>query len=201
MDSKEHIQNIAVKLFSEKGFDGTSVRQIAQEAGVNVAMISYYFKSKEGLLEEVLDGLISYHLSFFEKLEKKDELPFEKLLKIINFNIDFIIDNYQLNKVLVLETKLSKRKKIEEKAKNFLLYLYNYLKTLILKHNKEMSVYKAELLPLMIHNTIVELALSPSTINVFSKGRISNLSSFESRNEVKEKLKEFMTETLTKMIN
>jgi AcrR family transcriptional regulator len=33
----------AERLFSIKGFEGTSVRDIAQEAGINVAMISYYF--------------------------------------------------------------------------------------------------------------------------------------------------------------
>ncbi len=41
-------------LFSQKGFDGTSVRDIAEAAGINTAMISYYFGSKEKLMEEIL---------------------------------------------------------------------------------------------------------------------------------------------------
>ena len=41
----------AEQLCAHKGVDGTSVRDIADEAGVNVAMISYYFGSKEKLLE------------------------------------------------------------------------------------------------------------------------------------------------------
>lgn len=41
----------AEKLFAQNGFDGTSVRDIALAAGVNVAMISYYFGSKEKLME------------------------------------------------------------------------------------------------------------------------------------------------------
>lgn len=44
----------AETLFAQHGYEGTSVRDIAREAGVNVAMISYYFKSKEGLLEAVM---------------------------------------------------------------------------------------------------------------------------------------------------
>ncbi len=47
--------NAAEKLFAVNGFDGTSVRDIAQEAGVNVAMISYYFGSKEKLMEAVFE--------------------------------------------------------------------------------------------------------------------------------------------------
>ena len=47
------IMESAEKLFAEKGFAGTSVRDIADEAGVNLAMISYYFGSKEKLLEAI----------------------------------------------------------------------------------------------------------------------------------------------------
>ena len=41
---REQILDVSERLFSEKGFEGTSVRLIASEAGVNVAMISYYFR-------------------------------------------------------------------------------------------------------------------------------------------------------------
>lgn len=39
----------ALKLFGDKGFDATSTREIAAEAGVNIAMIAYHFGGKEGL--------------------------------------------------------------------------------------------------------------------------------------------------------
>ncbi len=41
------ILEVAEKLFAANGFDGTSIRDIASEAEVNIAMISYYFGSKE----------------------------------------------------------------------------------------------------------------------------------------------------------
>lgn len=44
----------AEKLIALKGFTATSIREIAKEAGVNIAMISYYFGSKEKLLENLL---------------------------------------------------------------------------------------------------------------------------------------------------
>ena len=52
-DKQIAIINTAEKLFALNGFDGTSVRDIAHEAGVNLAMISYYFGSKEKLMEAV----------------------------------------------------------------------------------------------------------------------------------------------------
>ncbi|MDN3596632.1 TetR family transcriptional regulator [Zunongwangia endophytica] len=56
------ILKIAEELFSKNGFDGTSVRTIAKMANINIAMISYYFGSKEKLLET----LVSYRISNFQ---------------------------------------------------------------------------------------------------------------------------------------
>ncbi|MBF2093022.1 helix-turn-helix transcriptional regulator, partial [Flavobacterium psychrophilum] len=53
-DKQIEIILVAEKLFAEKGFDGTSIRDIAKTAGINIAMISYYFGSKEKLLESVV---------------------------------------------------------------------------------------------------------------------------------------------------
>lgn len=53
LDTKNKILNAAEKLFAQKGFEATSLREITTEAGVNLAAIGYHFKSKEGLLGEV----------------------------------------------------------------------------------------------------------------------------------------------------
>jgi AcrR family transcriptional regulator len=49
------IMDAAEQLFAEHGFAGTSVRDIAESAGVNLAMISYYFGSKERLMEAMFN--------------------------------------------------------------------------------------------------------------------------------------------------
>ena len=54
-EKQVQILEVAERLFAENGFDGTSVRQISKEADVNVAMISYYFGSKEKMLETLLN--------------------------------------------------------------------------------------------------------------------------------------------------
>ena len=51
--TKERILNAAERLFSERGIDGVSMRQIASAAAVQLALISYYFRSKEGLYRAV----------------------------------------------------------------------------------------------------------------------------------------------------
>jgi AcrR family transcriptional regulator len=54
-DSKTELLRAARKLFAEKGFDGTSVKDLADEAGVNVSLVSYFFGGKEALYVACLE--------------------------------------------------------------------------------------------------------------------------------------------------
>lgn len=54
-DSRHLLLSAAKKLFAQKGFEGTSVKDICDEAGVNVSMVSYYFQGKENLYQNILE--------------------------------------------------------------------------------------------------------------------------------------------------
>lgn len=66
-NKKQVIIEAAVSLFNAKGFDGTSVRDIAARAGVNVALISYYFGGKRSLLESLMT---SFYEGFITEIDK-----------------------------------------------------------------------------------------------------------------------------------
>jgi AcrR family transcriptional regulator len=53
--TKDKLMDAAEKLFARRGYDGTSLRDITGEAGVDLALVNYYFGSKKELLAEVLD--------------------------------------------------------------------------------------------------------------------------------------------------
>ncbi len=100
----------AEKLFADKGFDGTSVRDIAEEAGVNVAMISYYFGSKEKLLE----ALFTYRAEGTTKklesmLEDKKLDPLEKVNMMIDFFIEKFHTQHCFHKIMMREQVASQR--------------------------------------------------------------------------------------------
>lgn len=69
-DAKERILNASIQLFSDKGFDGTSVSEIAFEAEVTKALIYYYFKSKEHILDyhvqTLIDDITKISLEFIQ---------------------------------------------------------------------------------------------------------------------------------------
>ncbi|HSV30617.1 MAG TPA: helix-turn-helix domain-containing protein [Atribacteraceae bacterium] len=52
--AEKRILEAAEKCFAEKGFEGSRVEEIAQKAGVNKALLYYYFKSKEELFRETV---------------------------------------------------------------------------------------------------------------------------------------------------
>lgn len=54
-DMRESLLETAVEMFSEKGFSGTSIRDIAREHGVSLSNIYYYFSNKEGLWREIMN--------------------------------------------------------------------------------------------------------------------------------------------------
>jgi TetR/AcrR family transcriptional regulator, regulator of cefoperazone and chloramphenicol sensitivity len=53
-DSRETILGVAGEIFSEKGYEAATIKEITDRAGVNVASVNYYFRDKLGLYTEVL---------------------------------------------------------------------------------------------------------------------------------------------------
>lgn len=53
--TKELAQQVALRLFTEQGYEATSLRQIADELGINKASLYYYFDGKEAILQSLLD--------------------------------------------------------------------------------------------------------------------------------------------------
>ena len=58
-DLKEQILDTAEQLFTDQGYAGTSIRSIAETAGVNPALVHYYFGNKHALLENVLQRTLA----------------------------------------------------------------------------------------------------------------------------------------------
>lgn len=85
--SKEKVIEAAISLFNVQGYSGTSVRDIAKKAETNVALISYYFDGKQGLLEYLMTKFLEGYVSAIElqvhKEREDSEAVFDSLLKAI----------------------------------------------------------------------------------------------------------------------
>lgn len=103
------IIHVAEKLFALDGFDGTSVRSIAAKAHVNVAMISYYFGSKERLLESIVLYRINGLRLQLENLVTEDLSPIVKMNKIVDYYIQQMMSNMRIYKIIQNEISNKKR--------------------------------------------------------------------------------------------
>jgi hypothetical protein len=102
-NKKIHILKIAEKLFAEKGFDGTSIRTIARAADINIAMVSYYFGSKEKLLEGILFFRSTDFKMEFENIIAVSKPYFEKLEEIVTLIIQRVHKNRHIYKIVNFE--------------------------------------------------------------------------------------------------
>lgn len=59
MNTREQILASAWKLFTERGFEDVSVRDVTSDAGVNLASVNYHFGSKDGLIQEVVKQVLN----------------------------------------------------------------------------------------------------------------------------------------------
>ncbi len=92
-EKKQKIYNAGLSLFAKKGFSATSVRDIAGEAKVNLAMISYYFGGKFGILKMIIDDFFDGIYPLIEKSFSVKSSLESKIREFINEYIDFLREN------------------------------------------------------------------------------------------------------------
>jgi AcrR family transcriptional regulator len=130
--TKDVIFQSAISLFYDHGFDGTSVRDIANKAKVNPSNISYYFKGKQGLLETCFNRFFEEYLSFLEAEVHKLEQDFAAdCLKRSVFNIlRFQSENYLMARFVWREVSIDSQV-IREIISSYLMKEKYYMKVLL----------------------------------------------------------------------
>jgi AcrR family transcriptional regulator len=111
-DKKTSILQAAEKLFAAQGFEGTSTRQIAKEAGANMSMINYYFGSKEGVFTEIMSDRIKGFNVQLAMIEEQEIDQAEKLKVVIDQYTRRILMNIDFHKMMHRELSLSQRPEI-----------------------------------------------------------------------------------------
>jgi len=89
--TEEKIKEAAKKLFTKKGFAATRTRDIAEEAGINLALLNYYFRSKQKLFDIImLENFKQFIQGITVKVYDETATVGEKIEKIATAYIDFL---------------------------------------------------------------------------------------------------------------
>jgi AcrR family transcriptional regulator len=92
--TKDRILDVACDLFSEQGYDGTSLREIAERLGITKAALYYHFTSKTEILRALLEPAIRLQAELIERLDAASDL--EGWADALAWITDAMLGNYRL---------------------------------------------------------------------------------------------------------
>ena len=137
-DKKEHIMNAAIELFAEKGFEGSSIRDLAARADVNVAMVNYYFGSKDKLFEAIVAYKAGFMRGKLDEIAANNQLTeIEKIDQVIESYVLKILSNPSFHRVLHQELLMGERETMHKNIIN--IFVAN---TKIIRHIIEQGIRK-----------------------------------------------------------
>ena len=154
--TEKHLQILgkAEELFAARGYEGTTVRDIADAAGVNLAMISYYFGSKEKLLEALFKERMSSTKQRIETVVKNESLlPFQKMEIMIDQYIDRVSEKQTFYKVMLCAQVINKNSVVLKLLKELKL-VYATLIREVITEGQRMKVFKKDIDVIMLLTTM-----------------------------------------------
>src|SRR5271156_1411669 len=117
--TEEKIKEAARKVFTQKGYAATRTRDIAEESGLNLALINYYFRSKENLFDIIMvENIQLFMHSIADILNDRDTTLKEKISVLIGHYIDMLMRNPQMPIFILNEINTNPGKLVEKIALN-----------------------------------------------------------------------------------
>ena len=111
INTEEQILSAAREVFLDRGYAASRTVEIARKAGVNHAMLHYYFKTKKNLFDKVFDSNINLFLNSFLGLFE-NELPFiYKIRRAIENHFDYLVSNPKLCSFIMNEVMTNSESK------------------------------------------------------------------------------------------
>lgn len=144
--TKKHIQIIekAEELFATQGYEGTTVRDIADAAGVNLAMISYYFGSKEKLLEALFMERMNATRHRIEAVVNNQSLtPFQKIETLIDEYITRVEEKEAFYKIMLSEQVINKNTVVMKLLKELKL-TYARLISSVIEEGQKQKIFRKD---------------------------------------------------------
>ncbi len=193
-DSRRQLLNAGTKLFAKGGLEGTSVRDIAREAGTNICMISYHFGGKEGLYRACLQEFGEHRLELTRgMLESPTSLEeFKVRIKIfLQALIDTNAETPEFSQIIGKEIEAGLPVAADIFEKTFLEANQNLLR--FFRDAQEAGIVRKDLDPMFIANilygTVAHLARFHMVCKKYFKSSITDPKN-------REKLVDTLVETL-----
>lgn len=131
MNQPQRILHAAFKCMAVKGYANVSLRDIADEAGVVLSQLNYYYKNKEGLLKEIVKTVGDQYLNEVELRLMKGKSPRERISFLIEYFQEILRNKPDIFKLLFDLTSMSLWSPVLKELQHD---LFNNIASLIEKH-------------------------------------------------------------------
>jgi AcrR family transcriptional regulator len=196
-EKKEEILDVAENLFSQFGFEAVSVRQLAKEASINVAMVSYYFGSKEQLFKQVIERKLINTGNLIASSSNLD--CWDKIFLIANSYIDGFFQNRTITQIIYREINLNQRLDIVQMLSEHLKRNFGNI-SLIISEGIDSGVFRKvdiELTVMTIIGVARMYAHSPTiACKIFKEKNETDVFSDKYRRRLKNHMKEVISALL-----
>lgn len=139
--TEEKIKEAAKKVFLEKGFDGATSRDIAEAAGINIALTNYYFRSKEKLFMNIFEDMLQLFFEGTVNILNKPMSLREKIVALIEHDFELMKKNPNL--VIFIMNEVHRNPERIAKAIGLIKQIHHSL----FKQQVEEAINKGEMRP------------------------------------------------------
>ncbi|MBN2542592.1 TetR/AcrR family transcriptional regulator [bacterium] len=171
INPKDKILQTATELFALKGYSATGLREIAKKAKVNLAMISYYFGSKIGILIAIIDDFSLNSMQIIKNVRESDLPPDQKIKEGIAQIIKYFSENEDKARIVFKELpyKVPEIKKFKSERLHQIKGLVEPALLKILDTKTEQKMHYEIIGPLLICMIYSHFLFKPVIIDDFKK--------------------------------
>ena len=139
---KDNIKKATAELLAEKGYASISTRDIAKRADTALGQLTYYYKTKDALILEVIDEIIDEFISEIEQIADTSDNRIEDLRKYLNNIID---DDYMKSRIIIdIISQSLYDNALSTKANEMINKMSNIFTKVIIEENIEIDEAKSE---------------------------------------------------------
>ena len=200
-EKREQILDAAEELFGHLGFEGTSIRALSLKAGVNIAMVSYYFGSKEKLFQALVERRAGATTMALKFINAKEHAPWKKIELVIDHYVDKIFGNVGFQRIMYRELSLDQRGWITEAIMDIILQNTREMSSIIEEGIKKKVFRKVDAELTVV--TLVGTISKPTLCSILScriigdKGTKASITDETNKKRVKKHLHDLMKAHLT----
>lgn len=152
IQTEKLIKEKARELFFHKGYLNATTQEIADEAGVNRALIHYYFKSREQMLEILLDETIEEKREHIRSILSSDLSLYQKVARYIDVVVDYGLKYPFLENFIISETARNPQK-VKDHCER-----YKLKSTELIREQIEEEVKRGKLAPISAEHFMINLS-------------------------------------------